>query len=101
MMSRRSSQDRGVHEAVDGRQRRRGREHLSHWPKAWLAVISIERRSWRVPIVDNAVSAWWCSGIDGVTAADYAQNLEANLLDLLERIKSGRYHAPHGGQRAS
>ena len=33
-------------------------------------------------------------GIDGVTADDYAINLEANLLDLLERIKSGRYHAP-------
>ena len=33
-------------------------------------------------------------GIDGVTAADYEANLEANLLDLLERIKSGRYFAP-------
>src|SRR6476646_9149895 len=33
-------------------------------------------------------------GIDGVTAADYEVNLEANLLDLLDRIKSGRYHAP-------
>jgi hypothetical protein len=33
-------------------------------------------------------------GIDGVTAADYAKNLEANLLDLLDRIKSGRYKAP-------
>ena len=33
-------------------------------------------------------------GIDGVTAADYEVNLEANLLNLLERIKSGRYHAP-------
>jgi retron-type reverse transcriptase len=33
-------------------------------------------------------------GIDGVTAADYEANLEANLLDLLERIKSGRYQAP-------
>ena len=33
-------------------------------------------------------------GIDGVMAADYAQNLEANLLDLLGRIKSGRYQAP-------
>ena len=31
-------------------------------------------------------------GIDGVTAADYATKLEANLLDL--RIKSGRYKAP-------
>ena len=34
------------------------------------------------------------SGVDGVTAADYAENLEANLLDLLGRIKSGRYQAP-------
>jgi group II intron reverse transcriptase/maturase len=33
-------------------------------------------------------------GIDGVTAADYEANLEANLLDLLERIKSGHYRAP-------
>ena len=33
-------------------------------------------------------------GIDGVTAMDYEANLEANLLDLLERIKSGRYEAP-------
>ena len=34
------------------------------------------------------------AGIDGVTADDYAINLEANLLDLVERIKSGRYQAP-------
>ena len=34
------------------------------------------------------------AGIDGVTAADYAEALEANLLDLLDRIKSGRYRAP-------
>jgi RNA-directed DNA polymerase len=33
-------------------------------------------------------------GIDGVTAADYAKNLETNLVDLLDRIKSGRYKAP-------
>ena len=33
-------------------------------------------------------------GIDGVTAAEYAENLEANLLDLLDRVKSGRYQAP-------
>lgn len=33
-------------------------------------------------------------GIDGVTAADYEANLKANLLDLLARIKSGRYRAP-------
>ena len=34
------------------------------------------------------------TGIDGVTAADYEANLEANLMDLLDRIKSGRYKAP-------
>jgi len=34
------------------------------------------------------------TGIDGVTAQDYEANLEANLRDLLERIKSGRYKAP-------
>ena len=34
------------------------------------------------------------AGIDGTTAADYAERLEANLLDLLDRIKSGRYQAP-------
>ncbi len=33
-------------------------------------------------------------GIDGVTAADYEANLEANLRHLLERIKSGHYRAP-------
>ena len=33
-------------------------------------------------------------GIDGATAEDYERNLETNLLDLLERIRSGRYHAP-------
>jgi len=34
------------------------------------------------------------SGIDGVTAAEYEANLEDNLKDLLERIKSGGYRAP-------
>ena len=33
-------------------------------------------------------------GIDGVTGATYEMNLEAKLLDLLDRIKSGRYQAP-------
>jgi group II intron reverse transcriptase/maturase len=33
-------------------------------------------------------------GIDGVTATIYEANLEANLRDLLDRIKSGRYRAP-------
>ena len=33
-------------------------------------------------------------GVDGRTAAQYEVNLEANLLDLLGRIKSGQYKAP-------
>jgi RNA-directed DNA polymerase len=33
-------------------------------------------------------------GIDGMTAAEYEANLEANLMDLVDRIKSGRYKAP-------
>jgi RNA-directed DNA polymerase len=33
-------------------------------------------------------------GIDGQTAADYAEDLEGNLLSLLDRAKSGAYHAP-------
>ncbi len=34
------------------------------------------------------------TGIDGVSAADYEKDLEANLDDLLSRMKSGRYFAP-------
>jgi len=33
-------------------------------------------------------------GIDGATAKAYKENLEANLKNLLDRIKSGRYQAP-------
>ena len=53
-------------------------------------VIDLEwmREAYRLTRKDGA------PGIDGVTAADYATNLEANLLDLLDRIKSGRYKAP-------
>ena len=53
-------------------------------------VIDLEwlKEAYRLTRKDGA------TGIDGVTAADYAQNLEANLLDLLDRIKSGRYQAP-------
>jgi hypothetical protein len=46
------------------------------------------KEAWRLTRKDDA------PGIDGMTAVDYAKNLEANLLDLLGRIKSGRYQAP-------
>ena len=36
------------------------------------------------------------TGIDGVTAADYAKDLEANLESLLSRIKSGSYRVATG-----
>ena len=53
-------------------------------------VIDLEwlKEAYRLTRKDGA------PGIDGVRAVDYAENLEANLLDLLERIKSGRYQAP-------
>src|ERR1700730_12839999 len=53
-------------------------------------VIDLEwmKEAYRLTRQDGA------PGIDGVTADDYATNLEANLLDLLDRIKSGRYKAP-------
>jgi RNA-directed DNA polymerase len=31
------------------------------------------------------------AGVDGVTVADYEQNLEANLQDLCSRVHTGRY----------
>ena len=34
------------------------------------------------------------AGVDGVTAADFAADLDANLQDLLDRAKSGTYRAP-------
>ena len=34
------------------------------------------------------------AGIDGVTAKEYAENLEENLRDLHERLRSGQYKAP-------
>jgi len=50
--------------------------------EAWM------REAYRLTRKDGA------PGIDGVTAADYERELEANLGDLLDRLKSGRYYAP-------
>jgi len=33
-------------------------------------------------------------GLDGVTAADYKKELNANLINLHQRLKSGEYKAP-------
>lgn len=53
-----------------------------HIDLAWL------KEAYRRTRKDGAV------GVDGVTAAVYEEELEANLAELLERFKSGRYRAP-------
>lgn len=44
--------------------------------------------AWTLTRKDGAV------GVDGMTATEYERDLEANLLSLLDRIRSGRYVAP-------
>jgi group II intron reverse transcriptase/maturase len=46
------------------------------------------REAYRLTPKDRA------AGVDGVTAKQYAENLEENLSDLHERLRSGRYFAP-------
>ena len=53
-----------------------------HIDQEWLRVAQQQVRR------DGAV------GIDGATAEAYEQNLEENLRNLEDRIKSGRYKAP-------
>ena len=49
---------------------------------AWL------REAYRRTRRDGAV------GVDGVTAKEYEEHLDENLLSLLDRAKSGTYRAP-------
>jgi hypothetical protein len=53
-------------------------------------LIDVEwlREAYRATRKDGA------SGIDGLTADEYAEELEENLQSLLERFQSGRYRAP-------
>jgi len=53
-----------------------------HLDLTWL------REAYRLTRKDGA------PGVDGQLAEEYAANLEENLQDLLERVKSGRYRAP-------
>lgn len=50
--------------------------------------IDLLREAYRRTRKDGAV------GVDGQTAAEYEENLEANLQSLLDRFKSGTYRAP-------
>jgi len=55
---------------------------------AYLVDIDWLKEAYRRTRKDGAV------GVDGVTAAEYEQDLEGNLQRLLDRAKSGTYHAP-------
>ncbi len=63
-------------------------------PEAKLTSLSCHidvewlREAWRRTRKDGA------TGVDGVTAREYEQDLEENLQSLLDRAKSGRYFAP-------
>src|SRR5580704_13623670 len=55
---------------------------------AYLMDIDWLREAYRRTRKDGAV------GVDGMTAAEYEQDLEGNLRRLLDRAKSGTYRAP-------
>jgi group II intron reverse transcriptase/maturase len=55
---------------------------------AYLVDIDWLKDAYRRTRKDGAV------GVDGVTAAEYEQDLEGNLQRLLDRAKSGTYRAP-------
>jgi group II intron reverse transcriptase/maturase len=60
----------------------------AHTTLAHHIDIELLKEAYRRTRKDGAV------GVDGQTGAAYASNLEMNLGDLLERLKSGRYRAP-------
>jgi len=70
---------------------------------AHLIDIDFLKEAFRLTRKDGA------PGVDGVTAEEYAENLEENLAHLHERLRTGRYKAPpvkrawldkdNGGQR--
>jgi RNA-directed DNA polymerase len=72
----------------------------------WIAELARRKPGAVLYSLNHAIDFEWmreaylgtrkdgATGIDGVTAADYEANLEANLRNLLERIKSGSYKAP-------
>jgi RNA-directed DNA polymerase len=55
---------------------------------AYLIDLEWLREAYRRTREDGA------AGVDEVTAEEYEEDLEGNLQSLLDRFKSGRYHAP-------
>lgn len=82
-----------------------GREIISTRQEKLAELARIEPK-WTMTTLAHHIDAVWLReayrrtrkdgavGIDGVTAAQYEADLEANLESLLERFKSGRYRAP-------
>ncbi len=74
--------------------------------RQWIAELARRKRGEVLFSLHHLIDLEWmleayeltrkdgATGIDGVTATEYEANLEVNLTDLLERIKSGRYKAP-------
>ncbi len=74
--------------------------------RQWIAELARSKRGMALFSLHHVIDREWmmeawrltrkdgAPGIDGVEAADYEANLQANLEDLLGRIKSGRYQAP-------
>jgi len=74
--------------------------------RQWIADLARKHPEWALTTLHHLIDLEWmleawrrtrkdgAPGVDGVTAADYEVDLEANLLGLLDRIKSGRYVAP-------
>jgi len=62
--------------------------HRAFTSLAYLMDIDWLKEAYRRTRKDGAV------GVDGVTADEYEQDLEGNLQRLLDRAKSGTYHAP-------
>jgi group II intron reverse transcriptase/maturase len=74
--------------------------------RQWIAELARRKRGQALFSLHHLIDLEWMTaayrrtrkdgapGIDGVRAAEYEGRLEANLLDLLERLRSGRYHAP-------
>ena len=80
-------------EDVSTKQRRiaalaRGRPEMVFTSLAHLIDLAWLMEAYARTRKDGAV------GVDGQTAADYETDLEGNLRGLLERAKSGTYHAP-------
>jgi len=74
--------------------------------RRWIAELTRRKPAQALTLLHHLIDLEWmreayeltrkdgATGIDGVTAEVYEANLEANLMGLLDRIKSGRYKAP-------